>query len=166
MIARTLTKLDAQKCYELRLEALFTNPDAFITTYEQEKSRSNPIQTYEERLESELTRTFGVFEGEILTGVVTLVKETHPKFAHKAMIVGMYVSPQQRMHGAGAKLMETAMHYARTQNIEIIQLSVVSENAAAKALYKRMGFEEYGLEKKAIKLKERYLDEIHMYKFL
>ncbi|UOR13251.1 GNAT family N-acetyltransferase [Halobacillus amylolyticus] len=166
MIIRQLEPKDAKGYRELRLEALLTNPDAFITTYEQEKQRPNPIESTANRLESDLSHTFGVFAEENIVGSVTLMKETQPKLAHKASILAMYVSLDFRGKGAGAALLQEAQRFAKEIEIEMLQLCVVSDNTAAKKLYEKAGFHEYGVEHKAIKLPERYLDEVHMVHFI
>jgi RimJ/RimL family protein N-acetyltransferase len=43
---------------------------------------------------------------------------------------------------------------------------VVSDNESARRLYARLGFAEYGIEKRALKQHERYYDEILMAKDL
>ena len=48
----------------------------------------------------------------------------------------------------------------------MVQLTVVSENEAARRLYRAMGFVEYGYEKRALKQDGRYYDEVLMVKFL
>ena len=50
--------------------------------------------------------------------------------------------------------------------VEMVQLTVVSENEAARRLYRAMGFVEYGYEKRALKQDGRYYDEVLMVKFL
>jgi RimJ/RimL family protein N-acetyltransferase len=52
------------------------------------------------------------------------------------------------------------------ERVEALQLSVVSENEAARRLYGSLGFAEYGLEKRALKQDGRYYDEVLMVKFL
>ena len=42
----------------------------------------------------------------------------------------------------------------------MVQLTVVSENEAARRLYGAMGFVEYGYEKRALKQDGRYYDEV------
>ncbi|WP_431800317.1 GNAT family N-acetyltransferase [Halobacillus andaensis] len=98
---RVLTGQDAKAYRELRLEALLTNPDAFLTTYEQEKQRPNPIEFTAKRLESPHTKTAGAFYNDQLAGVATLIQETHPKYLHKGSIAGVYVTPSHRQKGDG-----------------------------------------------------------------
>ena len=52
------------------------------------------------------------------------------------------------------------------QHVELIQLTVISENLAARRLYERFGFEEYGLEKRAAKYRGRYHDDVLMARML
>jgi RimJ/RimL family protein N-acetyltransferase len=47
-----------------------------------------------------------------------------------------------------------------------VQLHVVSENEAARRLYRAMGFVEYGYEKRALKQDGRYYDDVLMVNFL
>jgi ribosomal protein S18 acetylase RimI-like enzyme len=77
----------------------------------------------------------------------------------------MYVRPSARKVGVGRRLVETIIEFAR-QRVELIQLAVVSDNEPARRVYERLGFVEYGLEKKALKQDGRYYDEVLMAKDL
>jgi ribosomal protein S18 acetylase RimI-like enzyme len=66
-----------------------------------------------------------------------------------------------RETGVGRRLVETIVEFAR-QRVELIQLSVVSDNEQVRRLYERLGFLEYGIEKKALKQDGRYYDEVLM----
>jgi ribosomal protein S18 acetylase RimI-like enzyme len=77
----------------------------------------------------------------------------------------MYVRPSARKAGVGRRLVETIIEFAR-QRVELIQLSVVSDNKRARRLYERLGFVEYGIEKKALRQDDRYYDEVLMAKDL
>jgi len=79
--------------------------------------------------------------------------------------VGMYVRPSARKAGVGRRLVETIIEFAR-QRVELIQLAVVSDNEQARRLYERVGFLEYGIERKALKYDGRYYDEVLMAKEL
>ena len=67
--------------------------------------------------------------------------------------------------GLGQRLMEAVVAHA-TGRVEQLQLGVGSDNKAARRLYEKMGFSEYGREMKALKQDGRYFDEILMVRFL
>jgi ribosomal protein S18 acetylase RimI-like enzyme len=73
----------------------------------------------------------------------------------------MYVRPDARNARIGRQLIEAVIHHAR-HHVELIQLSVVSDNQAARRLYAGLGFVEYGVEKKSLKQCGHYYDEILM----
>ena len=77
----------------------------------------------------------------------------------------MHVRSNARKAGVGRRLVETIIEFAR-QRVELVQLSVVSENEQARRLYERLGFVEYGIEKNALKQDGRYYDEVLMAKDL
>jgi len=76
----------------------------------------------------------------------------------------MYVRPQARNRGVGRRLVEAVMEVARRRGVELLQLAVVSDNEPARRLYARLGFVEYGIEKKSLKQGGRYTDEVLMVK--
>lgn len=79
----------------------------------------------------------------------------------------MYVIPEKRGNGFAKMLLKTAIEQAkRTQGIEQINLTVVSTNVSAKRLYDSLGFEQFGVERRALKVGKAYFDEIHMVLFL
>ncbi|WP_163103202.1 GNAT family N-acetyltransferase [Peribacillus alkalitolerans] len=165
MDIRILTENDAEKYRVIRLQCLKDAPEAFGSSYEEEKDKS--LDSFKSRLQSDYSLTFGAFDGSELVGVVTLVKETRLKLKHRANIYAMYVSPEFRGTGMGKKLISAALNKAKEwTDVEQINLTVVSTNESAKRLYQSFGFEVFGEEKRALKLDDRYLDEQHMVLFL
>jgi len=60
-------------------------------------------------------------------------------------------------------LIASALGHARTlEGLEWVQLSVVSTQTAAMALYRSLGFHQWGLEPAALKVAGRDLDSAHM----
>ena len=85
--------------------------------------------------------------------------------AHKGVIWGMYVRPNARRAGIGRRLVEAILDHAR-QRVELIQLTVVRDNEQARHLYASLGFQEYGIERNALKQDGRYYDEVLLAKDL
>ncbi|EOO18554.1 MULTISPECIES: GNAT family N-acetyltransferase [Bacillus] len=164
---RLLTKEDAEKYWELRLQALQVNPEAFITTYEEAVSQENPLERVASNLSSNSSCTFGAFNEENqLIGVVTLLMEEKEAYKHKGHIVAMYVDAQNRRNGLAHELIANAIQRARVIKLEQLTLGVVSTNEPAKKLYGSMGFKTYGIEKRAIKVNGVYSDDENMVLFL
>lgn len=165
MEIRLMGPLDVEKYRNIRLEALRNNPEAFSSSYVEEKD--NPAEFYMQRIQAEGLYAFGAFEDDKLFGVVTLIKENKLKLQHRANIFAMYVSPAKRGSGIGRNLMEEAIKMAKNiEEIEQIYLSVVAHNVAAKKLYSNLGFEVYGKDRRALKIDHTYYDDEHMVLFL
>jgi ribosomal protein S18 acetylase RimI-like enzyme len=154
---RRLGQDDANSYRAIRLEALKANPEAFGSTFEFEDKKE--LGWFIGRLES--SHVIGAFRDGHLVGTVGFAIQQGPKKAHKGTLWGMYVRPHARRSGVGRILVSEVLRVAR-QHVELIQLSVVRENDPARRLYERVGFLEFGMEPKALKLGERYYDEAHM----
>lgn len=164
---RILNKQDAKNYWELRLQALQTNPEAFATTYEEAIKRENPIEATARNLDSESSYSFGAFdENNELIGVVTLLLSQVMVFKHKGSIMAMYVDPSKRGNGYAKQLLQAVMEHGKELGLEQLQLTVVSTNDAAKRLYSSLDFRTYGLEKRALKVGDTYSDEEYMVRFL
>jgi ribosomal protein S18 acetylase RimI-like enzyme len=85
------------------------------------------------------------------------------KRRHKALVWGMYVAPEARGRGIGRALLAGVIAQARAwPGVEQLQLGVMTENAAARALYRSVGFEVFGVERRSLRVGTRDLDEEHM----
>ncbi|PSL41922.1 ribosomal protein S18 acetylase RimI-like enzyme [Planomicrobium soli] len=165
MDIRKLLIKDAKAYHMLRLEALRTAPDAFAASLE--NAIDKPVSVTEEKLAQENAVTFGAFINSRLVGNVTLSRHVSPKMNHRASVFAVYVTPEVRGGGVAKKLMEELIAYARTwAGLERLDLAVASHNEAATRLYKALGFETYGVDMKAMKTSEKYINENLMVKFL
>jgi ribosomal protein S18 acetylase RimI-like enzyme len=158
---RRLAAGDAELFRDIRLEALRCHPEAFGSTFEAESV--HPLSWFSRRLDA--NHVHGAFRAARLVGVASLIVRDSAKMAHKGALVGMYVRPEARRARVGRRLVEAVIETAR-RHVELIQLTVVAENEAARRLYASLGFVEYGLEKKALKQGGRYYDEVLMAKDL
>ena len=157
IVVRRLKPADAEKYRQIRLAGLQNSPEAFGSTFESESLR--PLRSFAERLGS--SAVFGAFRGGELVGIAGFAIREGAKEAHKGLLWGMYVRPDARKCGVGRRLVEAVIDFAR-EHVEILQLSVVSDNEPARRLYARLGFVEYGLERNSLKYRERYYNEILM----
>jgi RimJ/RimL family protein N-acetyltransferase len=158
---RRLETPDAALYRDIRLEALQRNPEAFGSTFEWEDAQ--PLSWFEAVLGR--AAIFGGFLDGTLAGIAAYGARESAKQAHKALLWSMYVRATARNSGLGRKLVAAVLDHARGR-VEMVQLTVVSENEAARRLYDAMGFVEYGYEKKALKHDGRYYDEVLMVKLL
>jgi putative acetyltransferase len=100
-------------------------------------------------------------QGDRVIGSIGLNREEHPATSHVATI-GMMVAPAWRGRGVGSALMESAIAWCRRSGVEKIELSVYPDNAGARALYAKFGFQEEGCLSGHSKKPIGYRDEVLM----
>jgi len=154
---RRLTSADATAYRDIRLTGLRESPEAFGSTFVRESTQ--PLTWFCNRLSN--SAVFGAFQATALLGVAGLAIREGEKERHKGLLWGMYVRSDTRKAGVGRQLVEAVIDHARA-HVEVIQLSVISDNEPARRLYAGLGFVEYGLEKDSLKQNGRYYDEILM----
>lgn len=160
-VIRILGADDAPAYQALRLHGLRESPRAFGSTYEGEVD--TPLQEIAERLargaagESVM---FGAFDdGGALVGLAGLARGTSLKTRHRAGVWGMYVAPGARGGGVGRALVAALIAHARSLGgVERVVLGVEAGNEPARALYRAVGFETYGIEPQAYHLDGEYWD--------
>ncbi len=79
--------------------------------------------------------------------------------------LGLTVRKKYRSIGLGEILIRKALEEAKKNisGLKIIKLNVYGPNEPARALYKKVGFKEYGRLPGGLKYKEKYYDMIEMY---
>jgi RimJ/RimL family protein N-acetyltransferase len=163
---RALDRTDAAAFQALRLQGLQAHPEAFASSWEEESTQ--PLAEVAERLAPRPGGlVFGAFEGDALVGLVGLGREAMAKLAHKGWIWGVYVAPASRQRGIAEALIGHALeHAARAWRLRQVNLGVNTRNAAAHALYLKLGFEPFGLERAFLRVGDQWHDEHQMVKRL
>lgn len=161
MEIRRLMPSDAPGFRCLRLRALKEHPQAFTSSWEEE--REAPLEAVRLRLARDEVQFWGAFEQGELYGMVGLQRETRAKNRHKATVVAMYVAPEQAGRGIGRALLDALIAEARSAGLELLVLTVTEGNSSAAKLYERCGFRSFGVEPRAIKVDGRAWAKNHMY---
>ncbi len=157
---RLLGEDDAAAYRDLRLEALRLHPGAFGASYEQEAAQD--LAFFGNRVTT--NAIFGGFcSGERLLGCAGLMIQPGLKRVHKGVLWGVYARPEARGSGLARRLVSAVLAHAHGL-VELVQLSVVAENASARGLYASLGFVAYGVEARSLKVDGRYFDEVLMVK--
>jgi len=88
-------------------------------------------------------------------------RDVLPGRAHTGML-GMALRRPYRGQGLGRQLIERALQAARERGFERIELMVRSPNVHAMRLYSRVGFQEEGRKRDAVRLDDGSEDEVLM----
>jgi ribosomal protein S18 acetylase RimI-like enzyme len=146
------------------LEAYELAADAFTSTAEER--RAEPESFWIKRIADPIgmTAAFGAFEGPELVGTVALEYSAKPKTKHKALVIGMYVTPAARGRDAARKLLEAAIEDAKARvGVLLLTLTATEGNEPALSLYRTVGFEVFGIEPMAILTPSGYKAKVHMW---
>lgn len=155
---RKLTKADAEAFRSVRLEGLETYPQAFAASFAWESEQD--LDYFTEWLQRDAM--FGGFKGSELLGIAGFGSSAFAKTAHRGTLYGMYVRQKAREKGLALALVNAVLEHARDE-VEIVQLTVVNSNRRARELYEKCGFKAYGIEPRALKVGDTYLDEALMW---
>ena len=99
-------------------------------------------------------------EGEIVARL-SVARDPHPASAHVADL-GLMVAARHRRRGIGRALLRQAVEWARTHEVEKLELHVFPHNAPAIALYESFGFEREGYRRRHYRRPDGYVDAILM----
>lgn len=145
----------------IRLSALKQSPKMFGSTYAVEIEK--PLSFFENCLSN--STVFGAYHQNKIVGIATLTQEIGAKFSHKAHLSSVFIEPAFQQKGIASVLLRTVIQYSQ-QHVEQILLTVANDNKPALILYEKLGFQSYGVELKALKDKDGYIDEILMKLFV
>ncbi len=155
-----LTSADVERFRQIRLAGLRTDPHGF--RYSEGEDAAIDNGAWGERLDREFV-VAALRDGiDEIAGVGGFSRFAGEKLEHKGLIWGMYVRPAARGGGAADAIMRSLIAHARTQ-VRVLQLTVMADNARARAFYERHGFVVYATEPQAVRHGEEFRDEAAMW---
>ena len=162
-VVRVARPRDAKACLEIVWEATQERPRTLMTS---------PEEFWTPRLWRKHRRDWsadGVWlvaeiEGQVVANL-GCERGRRPRERHLCEF-GVTVGRAHRGIGVGRALLEAVEVWAREVGVEKIILRVFDTNARARALYEKMGYFSEGLERRAVKFPDEYIDAIRMAKFV
>lgn len=126
--------------------------------------RAAPLERYADfwasLREAKAPQTVAV-DGEVIVGWCDVIPDVLPARAHVGSL-GMGLLASHRGQGLGRQLLTQTLARARDRGLERVELSVLHDNAAAYALYERLGFVVEGRRVRDWKHQGIYRDSILM----
>lgn len=160
---RMLKPQDAELFRPLRMTALQEAPLDFESTYDAESRMLVPEL---QKLMQQHAIVGGFLNGQ-LKGFAIIDAVRLPRLAHRSRISSVYISPELRGSGAALSMMQWMQNeFARF--FTLFRLGVRADNERAIAFFKKLGFQEMGVEPRALFIGEKdgerqYVDEMQMF---
>jgi RimJ/RimL family protein N-acetyltransferase len=107
------------------------------------------------------TQYFAVDESEQVVGWCDINRHHREGYRHSGAL-GIGLLAAYRGRGIGARLAIAAIRAARLIGIERIELTVWASNIRAIALYRKLGFEQEGVRRRARLIDGQYEDTVEM----
>jgi RimJ/RimL family protein N-acetyltransferase len=95
--------------------------------------------------------------GPQIIGWCDIIPYPETGFTHVGRL-GMGLLPNYRSRGIGTRLLSTCLARAQTTALEKVELQVFADNAAAIALYNKLGFQAEGCKHRGRKIDGQYQD--------
>lgn len=160
---RLLLPSEVKLYRQIRLESLQNFPNSFGSIYEEQKAKKE--LGFESNIKQQLSDKFimGVFSNSNLLGICGFYRNSDLREQHKGAIIQMYIRPSYHGQKIGSTLLDATLQQAfQLTELKQVNLGVYAHNKAAIHLYKKAGFEVYGVEQNCLKLKEGFVDLILM----
>ena len=142
----------------IRHEALADLPMAFAEHLDAARAKGG--EDFTDALSEQAI--WGAFDDDRPLAMAGLRRGVGGNVQHRAMIVGVYVSPAARGTGVSRAMLQALIDYGIVRGVEIFELAVGDFNVPARKLYAGLGFVEVGLLRNAVKIGADYTHEINM----
>lgn len=163
MTIRSIRKGDGEAF--LAMQRQLDQESDFMLLLPEERTTTN--EQSEQHIEEVLARNDFLYvaldDSEQISGYIYGERGSLKKISHSAYIV---IGLQKKLHrkGIATHFFRKLDQWAKEQHIKRLELTVITENTGAIALYRKAGFEIEGTKKNAIFQNGVYQDEYYMSK--
>lgn len=162
---RKLTREDDAAYWALRLEAVEREPLSFGPT--PDEHRQVTIDEIVTLLCGQNSFVIGAFDDQAMIGFARFEREPGSKERHKGHVRGVYVAASHRGKGIAKRMIGALIDEVKQDpSLEQLLLAVGVFNHAARKAYTALGFFPFGVEPRALRAGDEYVDEEHMILFL
>lgn len=156
---RKLRTNESNSYRDIRLQCLKNFPKNFTSNYLDEKAKDKLFfQHYIEQSDSN-NFVIGAFHNTNLIGISGFERQERVKTNHRGLIIQVYVIPEFQGNGIGLNLIKSTLNEAfQINGIEQVEIDVITANKNAEKIYKKVGFEAYGIQKHFLKIDNEYYD--------
>jgi RimJ/RimL family protein N-acetyltransferase len=138
------------------------SPRSASSVFDESEATKRHRAAWARRLdEPHWTRTWGLVENGAIVGHIDLHGGRIPSEAHRVTL-GMGIERCARGRGNGRALLATVIAWGRDHQIAWIDLGVFAGNAAARALYTKVGFVEVGTTRDRFRVDGEQIDDVAM----
>jgi len=164
VLIRQIRREDAKQLLQLQLQ--LDQETQFMLREPGERSTS--VEEQRQHIDFVLARGGMIFVAEHdgqLIGHLGATMYAFRRVRHSATIV-IGIIQEWTHQGVGNSLFAAVEEWARQKHLHRLELTVMTNNIAGIALYKKRGFEIEGMRKDAYLVHDRYIDEYLMAKLL
>jgi ribosomal protein S18 acetylase RimI-like enzyme len=153
-----------QRLRAIRLESIHHHNSAFAISQTQLLGLSHDQweQACSQTTVGQSDAIFVAWHNHDVIGMVGMRIDPSPKMRHVGSIWGMYVNPMHRGNQVGSQLMQKIIAHGEQLGLHMLKLSVTTNQDAAIALYRRVGFERYAYEPALLHIDGVDIDALHM----
>lgn len=160
---KKLEKEEAQQFVDF-FDTLMNETDYLLPTIEEGHKTKEKQEASIEKF-NDYKQVFIAKDNDKIVGFIGITRMGLSKAKHIANFAMGVLNAYKRQHIA-TRLFEVAEKWLKEKGVYRFEMTVISENAPAIALYKKVGFKKEGLREKSIFMNNQYYDEFYMSKFL
>ena len=164
MIIREAVPRDAEQLVALIADA--ENSGFMMFDSGERKMTAEQLAKRIEAMEKDASSTILLAESEnALAGYMFVIGNTLNRTRH-SVYIAIGIGEKNRVQGVGTQLFAQLELWAEDRNVQRIELTVMINNRAGVALYKKMGYQIEGIKKNSLKVDGNYIDEYYMAKLI